>query len=223
MIEILLYISSGLIIFGYIFYLVIILIGRSKIVSDIDGFDVTKDIISEYDSINIIENNGYFTVYNLKRKVIKLATKCYYGKDISSVSLALIEAGISVVDSKKNKYIDIFRVVFNNLKLLYIIPLVALFINNSSFSVSDAKVSIFIGLLFSFISYILIEIKSDGIYWIGNNLKKIKSVNNVNRDKIISFMNRLMLFDKFIYFGELVMVIRLVLIMLEIKLFDNKL
>lgn len=217
MIEILLYISSGLIIFGYIFYLVIILIGRSKIVSDIDGFDVTKDIISEYDSINIIENNGYFTVYNLKRKVIKLATKCYYGKDISSVSLALIEAGISVVDSKKNKYIDIFRVVFNNLKLLYIIPLVALFINNSSFSVSDAKVSIFIGLLFSFISYILIEIKSDGIYWIGNNLKKIKSVNNVNRDKIISFMNRLMLFDKFIYFGELVMVIRLVLIMLEIK------
>ena len=77
MVEILLYVSSGLIILGYVLYLFIILIGRSKIVSDSDGFDVTKDIISEYDSINIIENNGYFTVYNIKRKVIKLATKCY--------------------------------------------------------------------------------------------------------------------------------------------------
>ena len=217
MIEILLYISSGLIIFGYIIYLFLIFIGRNKIVSDSDGFDVTKDIISEYNSINIIENNGYFTVYNIKRKVIKLATKCYYGKDISSISLALTEAGISVVDNKKNKYIDFFRVIFNNLKLLYIFPLVALFINNSSFNVSDAKVSIFIGLLLSFVSYILIEIKSDGIYWVSNNLKKIKNVNKVNRDKVISFMNRLILFDKFIYFGELVMVIRLVLIMLEIN------
>ena len=217
MIEILLYVSSGLIILGYVLYLFILLIGRSKIVSDSDGFDVTKDIISEYDSINIIENNGYFTVYNIKRKVIKLATKCYYGKDISSVSLALTEAGISVVDNKKNKYIDIFRVIFNNLKLLYIFPLIALFINNSSFSVNDAKVSIFIGLVLSFISYILIEIKNDSIDWVSNNLKKIKNINKDNRNKIISFMNRLILFDKFIYFGELIMVIRLVLIMLEIN------
>ena len=217
MIEILLYVSSGLIILGYVLYLFIILIGRSKIVSDSDGFDVTKDIISEYDSINIIENNGYFTVYNIKRKVIKLATKCYYGKDISSVSLALTEAGISVVDNKKNKYIDIFRVIFNNLKLLYIFPLIALFINNSSFSVNDAKVSIFIGLVLSFISYILIEIKNESIDWVSNNLKKIKNINKDNRNKIISYMNRLILFDKFIYFGELIMVIRLVLIMLEIN------
>lgn len=217
MIEILLYVSSGLIILGYVLYLFIILIGRSKIVSDSDGFDVTKDIISEYDSINIIENNGYFTVYNIKRKVIKLATKCYYGKDISSVSLALTEAGISVVDNKKNKYIDIFRVIFNNLKLLYIFPLIALFINNSSFSVNDAKVSIFIGLVLSFISYILIEIKNESIDWVSNNLKRIKNINKDNRNKIISFMNRLILFDKFIYFGELIMVIRLVLIMLEIN------
>lgn len=209
--------SSGLIILGYVVYLLLILIGRGKIVSDSDGFDVTKDIISEYNSINIIENNGYFTVYNLKRKVIKLATKCYYGNDISSVSLALAEAGISVVDNKKNKYIDILRLVFNNIKLLYVFPLVALFINNSSFNVSDAKISIFVGLILSFISYILIEIKSDGIYWVSNNLKKIKNINKNNRDRIIKFMNSLILFDKFIYFGELIMVIRLVLIILEIK------
>ena len=113
MIEILLYFSSGLIILGYIYYLLVILLGRNSIISDNDGFDITKDIISEYNSINIIENSGYFTIYNIKRKVIKLATKCYYGKDLSSISLSLTEAGISVVDNKNNKYIDFFRIIFN--------------------------------------------------------------------------------------------------------------
>ena len=105
MLDIILYISSGMILFAYLGYFLLILINRNKIVSNSDGFDVTKDIISEYNSINIIETTGYFTVYNIKRKVIKLASKCYYGKDLSSMSLALNEAGISIVDNNKNKYL----------------------------------------------------------------------------------------------------------------------
>ena len=41
-----LYFSNGLIIIGYIYYLLMILLGRSKVISKSDGFDVTKDIIS---------------------------------------------------------------------------------------------------------------------------------------------------------------------------------
>ena len=55
---------------------------NNKKITDNDGFNVTKDILSEYDSINIIENKSIFTVYNLKRKVIKIASKRYYGKHI---------------------------------------------------------------------------------------------------------------------------------------------
>ena len=66
MVNILLYVSNGLIIIGYIYYLLMILFGKSKKVSSSDGFDVTKDIISEYNTINIIESKGYFTVYNIK-------------------------------------------------------------------------------------------------------------------------------------------------------------
>ena len=155
---VLLYISSGLIIFSFISYFIMILIGRGRVVSKVDGFDVTKDIISEYNSINVIESKSYFTVYNINRKVIKLDTKCYYGKDLSSICLSLIEAGISVVDNKGNKYIDIFRKIFSNLKILYIFPIIAVFINNSSFNISDAKVSMIFILLFSVITYILIDI-----------------------------------------------------------------
>jgi len=211
---ILLYVSSGLIIFSFISYFIMILIGRGRVVSKVDGFDVTKDIISEYNSINVIESKSYFTVYNINRKVIKLDTKCYYGKDLSSICLSLIEAGISVVDNKGNKYIDIFRKIFSNLKILYIFPIIAVFINNSSFNISDAKVSMIFILLFSVITYILIDIKSQASMWISDNIKKIKGIDKDNSLKIISFINRLILLDKFIFFGELIMIIRFVVILL---------
>ena len=217
MLDIILYISSGMILLVYLCYFLLILIGRNKIVSNSDSFDVTKDIISEYNSINIIETSSYFTIYNIKRKVIKLASKCYYGKDLSSISLALNEAGLSIIDNKKNKYINVFRSVFNNLKLLYIFPIIAIIISNSSFNIKDAKVSLIFLLLFTFISYIMISIKSEAIDWVGNNIKKIKDINKENRTNVINFMNRLLFFDKVIYFGEIIMIIRITLILFEIK------
>lgn len=217
MINILLYVSMGFILLSFLGYFLLIMIGRNKSVSKNDGFDITKDIISEYNSINVIESSGYFTIYNIKRRVIKLATKSYYGKDLSSVSLSMMEAGISVVDNNKNKYIDIFRNIFSNLKILYIFPLISLFISNSSFNINDARASIIFIILFAFISYILMDIKEQACYWIVDNLKKIKDITKDNRIKIVNFINKLIICDKFIFFGEFIMIIRLVLIMLEIK------
>lgn len=213
---ILLYVSSGLIIFSFISYFVMIMIGRNKIGSKVDGFDITKDIVSEYDSINVIESKSYFTVYNIKRKVIKLDTKCYYGKDLSSICLSLIEAGISVVDNNKNKYIDIFRNIFSNLKILYIFPIIAVIINNVSFNISDAKVSIIFIFLFSLISYILIDIKSQASMWISDNIKKIKGIDKDNRTRIVNYINKLILLDNFIFYGEFIMIIRFIFIILGI-------
>ena len=213
--NILLYISSGFIICAFIGYLFLIMIGRGKIVAKSNGFDITKDIISEYNSINVIESKRYFIIYNIKRRVIKLATRCYYGSDLSSVSLSLMEAGISVIDNQKNKYIDLFRKIFSNLKILYIFPFIAILINNASYNISDAKVSIIFLGLFSVISYMIIDIKSQASEWISNNIKKIKEVSKDNSLKIVSFINRLLWLDKFIFFGELIMIIRFVMIMLE--------
>ena len=215
--NILLYVSSGLIICSYIVYFLMLMIGRIKVVSRSDGFDVTKDIISEYDSINVIESNGCFTIYNIRRKVIKLATRCYYGKDLSSISLSLIEAGISVIDNQKNMFIDLLGRIFSNLKFLYIFPVAALLINNLSFNVSDAKVGIAFMVLFSFLAYVVVDIKSQASVWINDNLSKIKDIINDNFFKIISFINGIILLDKFIFLGEFVMIIRFVLILLGIN------
>lgn len=214
--NILLYISTGFILFAYLGYFLFILFGRNKKVSNSSGFDVTKDIISEYNSINVIESKSYFTMYNIKRRVIKLSMGNYYGKDLSSISLSLLEAVISVIDDKKNIYIDYIRKIFSNLKILYIFPLIAILINNLSFNVSDAKASIFFLVIFTFISYILVNIKIQASCWIRENLKKISGISKDNRLKIDNFIDRLVFFDKIIFFGEVIIIIRLMLIFFDI-------
>ena len=215
MVEILMYISNGLIVLSFILYFILILIGRMKKVTDNDGFNITKDIIHEYNSINIILSKGYFTVYNIKRRVIRMANRCYYGNTISDIAIPLIEAGISSVDDKKNKVINFLRNIFPNIKCLYIFPLVCVIINSQTYNISDAKVSIVFFILFAIISYIVIDIKSNGIFNISNKINKIKDMSKENKKSIISFMNKVNSLDKLIFIGELLMVIRCVMIMLD--------
>jgi len=214
MINIFLYISFGLILGSYILYFLMIVFNNKKI-TDSNGFDVTKDIISEYNSINVIESKNYFSIYNIKRKVIKLSTKCYYGNGISDIVISLIEAGISILDNNKNKYIDLFRKIFNNLKILYIFPLVCLIINSVTYNISDAKISIVFTILFSVIWYILYDIKNQVCILVSDNLDKIKDINKNNSLKIVNYFNKILLLDKIVFCGMLILIIRNVLILLE--------
>ena len=214
MINFLLYLSSGMILVSFIGYFIMIFLGNKR-VTDSDGFNITKDILSEYDTINIIESKSYFTIYNIQRKIIKLSTNCYYGNNISSISLSLIEAGISMVDNNKNKYISLFKSIISNLKILYIFPLISILINYSTYSISDAKVSLIFVILFSIINYILIDIKSYAHLWINNNIKKVNDIGLENINKILNFINRLMLIDKVIFSGQLIMIFRFILILLN--------
>lgn len=212
MIEILLYISNCLIIFAFIGYFFLILFYQNKKITNSDGFNVTKDILHEYDSINIVENKSIFTIYNLKRKVIKIASKCYYGNGLSYIAIPLMEAGISANDNKHNKYLDLFRKLIGNLKCLYILSIIAIIVNSVTYNIVDARIGLFIVTIFSIISYMLINIKSNAVLWIAKNIKKIK----VNDDQlIIRFLNNIVLFDKLIFLGELIMIIRFVAILLK--------
>ena len=72
MIDILRIISTILIVTPFIYYLLDIIINKNKKISEYDGFNITKDIIHEYDMINIILDKGIVSYYNLRRGVIKL-------------------------------------------------------------------------------------------------------------------------------------------------------
>ena len=207
MINILMYISSGLIIAAFIGYTLLIII-NNRISIDVDGFNMTKDILNEYNSINIIENKGYFTIYNMRRKVIKIASSSYYGNSVSNVSIPLMEAGISVIHNNKNKFILFMEKIVSNLKYLYILPVIAIIFNYISSGIVDAKIGIFLLIIFSIISYLLINIKTEAVMWIDSKLKD-KNL------KIIKFLNTVILFDKFIFIGELLMIIKFVAVILN--------
>ncbi len=208
------YIANGLIILGFMGYFILILFNSKKKFSDSDGFNVTKDILSKYNQITIIENKKIFTTYNLKRKVIKIASKCYYGNSLSDIGIPLMEAGISAIDDKDNKYLNIIRKIFNNLKILYLFPLFAILVNSITFTLGDARISTIVVSLFGLISYVIIEIKNRAYLWLDANLGKVKVV---EKDRALSFINRLIMADKLIFFGELLMIIRFMMIIFNIN------
>lgn len=215
MLDILLYISNFLIVFGFLGYVIVILIYKKYKNSEYNGFNITKDVLNEFDSINIIENKSYFTVYNIRRKVIKIASNCYYGNSVSDMAISLMEAGISVVDNNKNNFILFMKKIVSNLKYLYILPIIAVIFNSISSGILDFKIGILLTAIFSIIMYFLINIKSEGIIIISKELEKNKKVKNDLIIRIISFMNKVILLDKLIFISELVMIIRFIAIILN--------
>ena len=215
MIDILMYIANGLIISGYILYVLFVLINRNKKITDSNGFDITKEVLNEYDSINIIESTSYFTLYNIKRKIIKIASKCYYGNTVSDIAIPLVEAGISVNDNNKNKFINMFRKIIPNLKLLYILPALAMFLNVNSYGTTDAKIGIILLTILGIISYMLINIKIAGYNFLLTKIANLKDLNKLSKEKILCFINKVILIDKVILLGEMVMIIRFVAMLLK--------
>ena len=210
MLTILMYIANGLIIIAFLYYLLLILINNKK-VTDSDGFNLTKDILSEYDSINIIENKTIFTVYNLKRKVIKIASKCYYGNTLSNIAIPLMEAAISAC---KSNFLEILRKVLTNLKKLYILPIVMLIVNASTYSLGDVRISIILLILCILASYMLIDIKNNAYLWLDEHIDvKLK----IDKELVLKFIKQIIMCDKLIFFGELIMIIRFVAIILGIN------
>ena len=214
--NLLFYVSTGLIIIPIIYYGIMILM-KNKKVSDDSGFNITKDIISQYDSINIIESTGKVTYYNIKRGVIKLNHNCYYKNDLSRVSISLLEAGISGIDKEKNKYINFLKKIFTNLKIIYLFPLVALFFNNIAYTIPDAKLCIIITIICSAFTYIYVSILTEATNWVNDNIKKVKSITKENSQKIINYQNSIIKLNNLTFIGELVIIIRMVSIIMSLK------
>lgn len=207
--TVLLYISSFIILFSFIIYLFLILLGKKEI-SNVPGLDITSEMLNDFSGINVILNKGRFTYYDIKRKVIKLNNNCYYGKNLDDISISLIEAGIFVNHRRGNKIIELFRKFIPTLKLLYLLPIIAVLINFMTFNPADSMLSLLFLFVFVVIAYILIDIKT----WVLNFYSKKSSINK----KIINFIKSVLYLDWLILIGELVMIFRFIFIILNINI-----
>ena len=125
-----------------------------------------------------------------------------------------IECGISILDDNKEKSIGLFGRIVSNLKMLYLLPMLSLVFNSMFYSVADAKIGIVLLIVFCFVMFVIIDIKTKIYNWLCDDLKKIKDINKDNRLKIMNFINMIISLDKLILVGETIMIIRFVMIIL---------
>ena len=151
----------------------------------------------------------------MARKVIKLNNKTYYGNDLSNISLGLMEAGLSVIDNNKNKFMYYIKYLFNNLVLLYILPVLAIVISLLTYNYIDVNINIIIMVLLLIIMYMLIDVRTMSFMWIKDNIKRVKTLSRKNIIDINDYINRLLISDKLIFIGELGLLLRFFAILIS--------
>ena len=190
---------------SYLILLINWITNKNNKIDNYNGFDIAKEITSNYDEINIVSCNGLFSFYDVKRNVIRLNNKNYDGNSFVDISIGAMLAGISLVNSdNRNKFI------FKRVRVISLASLIMMFLSFLVNSIGDARIMMVITfgcLLYLFMRY---QMVSGAVSLIECNMdkniySKIKSI-------IMGYVN----FYKISFISLLVVLVRLVVIMLGI-------
>ena len=203
--NILLIILVCLVSSSYLILLINWITNKNNKIDNYNGFDIAKEITSNYDEINIVSCNGLFSFYDVKRNVIRLNNKNYDGNSFIDISIGAMLAGISLVNSdNRNKFI------FKRVRVISLASLIMMFLSFLVNSIGDARIMMiitFVCLLYLFMRY---QMVSGAVSLIECNMdkniySKIKSI-------VMGYVN----FYKISFISLLVVLVRLVVIMLGI-------
>ena len=114
--NILLIIPLIITVFTYLRILILKISNKNNHIEKYSSFDLSKELTSNYDEINIIESKEiYLSKYNLKRRVIKLTPKTYNATDYYNLSISGILSGYSLININKDKYLRTLSYIFKNI------------------------------------------------------------------------------------------------------------
>lgn len=190
---------------SYLILLINWITSKNNKIDNYNGFDIAKEITSNYDEINIVSCNGLFSFYDVKRNVIRLNNKNYDGNSFIDISIGSILAGISLVNSDNR-----IKFGFKRVNVISIVSLIMMFLSFLVNSIGDARIMMIITfgcLLYLFMRY---QMVSGAVSLIESNMdkdiySKIKSI-------VMGYIN----FYKISFISLLVVLVRLVVIMLGI-------
>lgn len=187
---------------------------RNIEISDINGFDVAKEITSNYDEINIVKANDVrSSKYNIKRRVIRLSSKDYEENNIYSLAIAVILAGYSLINLNKDKYFKLYSSVFSNIGYISYSLIIGILISLFTNTVGDAKIGIVIlGGILGY-QYIRIQLFNMGYENVLDSVKKMLS-----RDKFSDVDEVLKVF---LNFHTVSFIITLILMLREVLIIMN--
>lgn len=194
---------------GSYFLLLVNIFGNSKRkIDNCMGFDISKEVTSNYDAINIVNSNDIMiSEYDIKRNIIRLNTKNYDGDTYNDVFVSALLAGYSLVNSNNSDLFK-FSFIFKKIRCVSLLPLVMVLMSYFVRSVGDAKIGIVVFLVFLVYQYMRYQIAISASDIIKNNLS------NEIYSKIEGSLGKDIVFNKVFFVASLVMILRMVVIIL---------
>lgn len=214
LINILLLISILLILIAYLNIVLKFIKTKNIKIDNLTGFDLAKELTSNYDEINIVESRDInISKYNLKRKVIRLTTKDYNSNNINTLSKISLLSGYSLINLNKDKNIEYLSKIFKSIDYLNKSPILAIIISLLVRKIGDAKIAILLLVIISIYQYLINEINITSKEETTNNLKEIIKDNNYSI--LENIQNSYLLLNKISFITTLILILRLVLIIIS--------
>ena len=188
---------------------------NNKCINKYNGFDLAKEVTSNYNEINVIESkDAYINIYNIKRRIVKLTYKTYNAKDYFNLAISSIMAGYYTINVNKDKYLKYYSYIIKKINYLPKIPIIAIFISLLTSTIRDSKFSIAILIILGLFQYMLININMSAVENIKGKLNKLLSDEEYNN--IIDIINVIIKSHIQSILVILILILRLALIIFQI-------
>ncbi len=180
--NLLLVVSIFILFISYMRIILIYLRTKNKQLETLTGFDLAKDITSNYDEINIVESKKItISKYNLKRNIIKLTPKNYEKNDIFTLTISTCLSGYSLANVNQDKYLKTLSRIVPNIDYLSKSPFLALMISLLTTNLGDAKIALILLGIILIYQYFLIQINQSSYQYAQEALKKILSKKDLSQ------------------------------------------
>ena len=214
MIDILLIICMVFLVIPYTRIMLIYFKLQKMEIEDITGFDLTKELTSNYDEINIIESKEInISKYNFKRNIIRLTEINYNSKDIFTLSISSFLAGYSLANLNKDKNIQLLSKIFPNIDYLNKSAILALLISILTNNIGDAKIGIVLLFIILIYQYLINEINNISKEKTKKALKKLLTKENYLLIEIVQ--NSFLALNKVSFITTLILILREILIIIN--------
>ena len=211
--DVLLLVSIVLVIIAYIRIILIYFKTKKIKIEEVTGFDIAKELTSNYDEINIVESKEVsISKYNLKRQIIRLTSNDYNSNNIFTLSTSSLLAGYSLSKLNKDKNIQLFSKVFSNIDYLNKSAPLAIIISLSATNIGDAKISIIILIIILFYQYLINEINNTSKEIINKTSEII--VEKENYLLIEKIQNTFLELNKISFITTLILILREIIIII---------
>ena len=214
LINSLLLISILLVLIAYINIILKFIKTKNINIDNLTGFDLAKELTSNYDEINIVESSDIsISKYSLKRRVIRLTNKDYNSNDINTLAKISLLSGYSLINLNKEKNIEYLSKMFKSIDYLNKSPILSLIISALAQSKGDAKIALILLIIIATYQYLINEINITSKEETTNKLKYLLKDNNYSL--LESIQNSYLSLNKISFITTLILILREVLLIIN--------